>query len=72
MTELTPEYRELLRKYLELKAILANPVQRAILDACPDSLMREIVNDHRRGVSAPSSLATTPGEPPRPARGTGC
>jgi hypothetical protein len=72
MTELTPERRkELLRIYLELKTILANPVQRAMYEAVPDSLMRDIVNDHRRGVSPPSSLATTPGEPPRPPRGTG-
>ena len=38
MTELTPERRkELLRIYLELKTILANPVQRAMYEAVPDS-----------------------------------
>ena len=62
MTELTPERRkELLRLYVELKAILPN---RAMYEACPDSLMRDIVNDQRRGVSPPSSLASTPGDPP--------
>jgi hypothetical protein len=71
MTELTPELRELLRKYLELKVRLSNPVQRAMLDAVPDKLMRDIVNDHRRGVSPPSSLASTPGAPPPPARLSG-
>ena len=50
----------------------ASPVQQAMLNAVPDRLMADIVNDQRRGVSPPSSLATTPGDPPRPARpGTG-
>jgi len=41
--------------------------------AVPDSLMRDLVNDQRRGVSAPSSMAVKPDarpEPPGP-KGTG-
>jgi hypothetical protein len=71
MVELTPKLRELLRKYIELKTVLANPVQRAMYEAVPDRLMADIVNDHRRGVSPPSSLATTPGAPPPVARTSG-
>ena len=50
----------------------ASPVQQAMLNAVPDRLMADIVNDQRRGVSPPSSLASTPGDPPPlPRGGTG-
>jgi hypothetical protein len=41
--------------------------------AVPDSLMRDLVADQRRGVSAPASIASVPGAPPAPerVRGTG-
>jgi hypothetical protein len=35
-----------------------------MIAAMPDQLMAGIVNDHRRGVSAPASMASTPGAPP--------
>jgi hypothetical protein len=50
-----------------------NPGLAAMTEAVPDKLMREIVSDSRRGVAAPSSLASKPDAPPpepRP-RGTG-
>ena len=51
----------------------ANPTLAAMREAVPDSLMRDIVADQRRGVSAPLSMTATPGAPPppEPQRGTG-
>jgi hypothetical protein len=49
-----------------------NPTQAAMMEAVPDQFMRSIVADQRRGVSAPASMASTPGarpEPPRPGTG---
>jgi hypothetical protein len=56
----------------EIDRLRANPTQRAMLEAVPDRLMRDIVNDQRRGVSEPSSMATAPGaRAPEPRGGTG-
>jgi hypothetical protein len=41
-----------------------NPGLAAMVEAMPDRLMRDIVNDQRRGVAAPSSLASKPDAPP--------
>src|SRR3974390_1423336 len=50
-----------------------NSTLAAMQNAVDDRLMADIVNDSRRGVSSPSSLATTPDapKPPEPVRGTG-
>jgi hypothetical protein len=55
------------------RAALGNPTLAAMRAAVPDRLMADIINDQRRGVSAPSSLASTPGAPPpsEPVKGTG-
>jgi hypothetical protein len=55
------------------RAARRNPVQAAMMAAVPNNLMRDIVNDQRRGASAPSSLASTPNAPPTPppVKGTG-
>ena len=53
------------------RAASRNPTLAAMMNAVPNKLMAEIVNDSRR-VSAPSSLASTPDAPPQePRRGTG-
>jgi hypothetical protein len=49
-------------------AAMRNPTLSAMLDAVPNSLMASIVADQRRGVSSPSSLASTPDAPKK---GTG-
>jgi hypothetical protein len=54
-----------------MKAILSNPVQRAMLEATPDRLMADIVNDQRRGVTPPSSMAAAPNARAEPRKGTG-
>jgi hypothetical protein len=49
-----------------------NPTLHAMMEAVPPALMRDIVNDQRRGVAAPASMASTPDAPPSPERrGTG-
>jgi hypothetical protein len=56
----------------ELDRQRANPTQRAMMEAVPDRLMADIVNDQRRGVAPASSLASTPGaRAPEPRKGTG-
>jgi hypothetical protein len=64
VANLTPEFRELLRKYLQLKAVLANPVTRAMYEACDDRTMAGIINDNRRSYTVPRSMAVTPDAPP--------
>lgn len=55
------------------RAAKRNPTLAAMREAVPDSLMRDIVADQHRGVSAPLSMTATPGAPPppEPQRGTG-
>jgi hypothetical protein len=49
-----------------------NPGLAAMVEAMPDRLMRDIVNDQRRGVASPSSLASKPDAPqPESKKGTG-
>jgi hypothetical protein len=55
------ELLEIVRQYFQWKATFFH---KEMVDACPGSLMQDIVNDHRRGVSPPSSLAATPDAPP--------
>src|SRR6516165_6296736 len=62
---------ELMRSYLELRIALLNPCQRAMMEAVPDRLMAEIVNDSRRGVTPPSSLASSDQKPAERGRGSG-
>jgi hypothetical protein len=45
------------------KLARANPTRAAMKMAVPDALVRDLVNDQRRGVSAPASMASTPGAP---------
>ena len=51
------------------RAAARNPTLAAMRGAVSDQLMRDIVNDQWRGVSAPASMATTPGARPEPPRG---
>jgi hypothetical protein len=52
------------------RAAARNPTLAAMMQAVPDQLMRDIVNDSRRGVAPPSSLAAKP-DAPQAKRGTG-
>jgi hypothetical protein len=53
-------------------AVRRNPTLSAMCEATPDSLMRDIVADSRRGVAQPSSMAATPGDrASEPRKGTG-
>jgi hypothetical protein len=47
-----------------------NPTLAAMMEAVPDKLMADIVNDQRRGIPPPSSLAAAPNAP-EPPRGSG-
>jgi hypothetical protein len=55
------------------RAAARTPTLAAMMEAVPDNLMASIVADQRRGVAAPSSLASNPNAPqpePRP-KGSG-
>jgi hypothetical protein len=49
-----------------------NPTLAAMREAVPTSLVRDLVNDQRRGVASPSSLAAKPDAPmPEQKKGSG-
>ena len=75
----SPELKVLILRYIEafkrqlaISASLTPNVVREMAAAVPTSLVRDIVNDSRRGVTPPSSLASDPDKKPEePTRGTG-
>ena len=55
---LAHKYRRIYAEYLRAHGYII-----PMVEAVPDKLMAEIVNDFRHGVPSPKSMATTPGAP---------
>jgi hypothetical protein len=72
LDDLSPEIRQAIiayRKFAYSKMLETLPAwQREMVAAVPDAVLRDVVNDSRRGVSEASSMAKTPGAPPPVAR----